>query len=1383
MNISPSQMCINRTSCSSVKSVVESEVLSNCERQFHNHVATCHERKAGSSGCRLNMPQEQRPRTRPVVLSPNPEGGVRQEDGSKLPHYLVEELELSDTRPKFHLMDVLERKVPKRIIVWEPERRATEPILGETPAQELSRTAILNKFQSCLGNSAEFSGWQEFWVWLESRSDDELRDFYTEMVERLRRANGYVTAFNVTLSRLTSFHNNVILLGSMDQAMGAIFYICPYMGKKKLPLEESLTVLYNSLQHCQKYPSRAKDEGTQRRNAVYLLERTLNQMNLKMELSHYQVVAQLLNLPTLLTTEKYAYMKPSAELAMAAVLRHPNNDLSKLILSQEEFLHAARDEAPLEDDVSVDSDDASFLAEDEDESSSSDDDSSDSGDEEETDNVKEHGQGTDPSTFAVPGSDLRQTSENRANDSMSASVPADTFDPNDLQNLLNGIGAHKCYVVEEPEDPSIGTPIKKFVPHSLLYNNRGRELRFLSRYEMAALVRLGVKPKDDTRARLKRFELAPSFILAARYAYVLQQKQCTPLLTSKMPPHPGPRPLDETAFATWKRKADAFAGFLLAVYRPEVDFYDAGTQENPYEYTYDALLEWIDDLQQDKNVLSKFRLIMIHRCVVNMKSDKVTSKCLTEYRSRSKDNWTKSRRTRSSPVFSNVLENLDDSYTEGVMPLTASELSDRMQRIGNFAKGWKRLAPKGGFVRTAKCGAMDRIPLPEVVLSARSSIDFRNVIGQIDNRAAYIKNMAKQEIPTVNGTNGGSSFGDRTSTTKPFKPNTQQKRIRDMIFNELSPIEHGRHEEADNMPGVTLLTGCAGTGKTAFLLWVKKGLEDEGCRVFTTTFNNINALHAKGSTTCSAIDFPHLFCADRLITLTPSQLQTFMEVTGINRNPDCVKLIFMDESSNYAPFHIANFEAGCRQATGINAPFGGIRVIFLGDLYQLGPVKAGMTLAQAVVQVSLHQHRNMVDAFNRGPRTNAASRKKIKLLPPDDKRLQPGHPFREGAMILRSARWFNFTKQERCHGDTAHTAFIVKLGTGGSITREDMQRYKHLSARDLEQEKWLRAPMISTMNHERLIYAHCRCLALAKYLDQPVIRWLANVRTKGPLDAVVGTDDPAYYEYFFASMKGYLSAGICKSLGLVNALGIRYHSIVPASMADRDKICAACRRGSSFLVTLDETPHCINVEIPPESLKDLPVGAADELRRISLNTDEDESDDEEEKGVARLPSSTKPKAKKIIIPVIPGASRSEPFRIFSLKEPLNRALDGKYRTHFPLEMNSVMTVNKAEGQTIIGGLILAVSKREKFDFRHNGVYVGMSRTESGDEVRLFLLGDTEWERQQSIEYLYKLQPDPAIKGLFAGFGGIPDPDNWTEREFSSVDLAAHFCTTEPTLRR
>jgi len=106
------------------------------------------------------------------------------------------------------------------------------------------------------------------------------------------------------------------MLGSLLQAKTAVQYICPYIMKAKYPLEQCLIVICDVLRHNKQHPSQStKDRGTSGQDTKYFLQGILNRMNVLAEISDYQVAAKLINLPTAIFTDTYAYINPGAYMA------------------------------------------------------------------------------------------------------------------------------------------------------------------------------------------------------------------------------------------------------------------------------------------------------------------------------------------------------------------------------------------------------------------------------------------------------------------------------------------------------------------------------------------------------------------------------------------------------------------------------------------------------------------------------------------------------------------------------------------------------------------------------------------------------------------------------------------------------------------------------------------------------------------------------------------------------------------------------------------------------------------------------------------------------------------------------------------------------------
>ena len=150
-------------------------------------------------------------------------------------------------------------------------------------------------------------------------------------------------------------------------------------------------------------------------------------------------------------------------------------------------------------------------------------------------------------------------------------------------------------------------------------------------------------------------------------------------------------------------------------------------------------------------------------------------------------------------------------------------------------------------------------------------------------------------------------------------------------------------------PAILWLNGGAGYGKSELLRQIIVLCELKNRKCIRTAFNHINAMHIGGVTSWSMLHFSEKDM-DRHMNFTKAKWWTdFTDMMN-----DAV-LIVIDEFSNQAPWHLAKLSKACEAFTGkFNVPFGGIPVIMCGDLGQLGPVRAGRSLASAIVDMCLN---------------------------------------------------------------------------------------------------------------------------------------------------------------------------------------------------------------------------------------------------------------------------------------------------------------------------------------------------------------------------------------------------------------------------------------------
>ncbi len=119
--------------------------------------------------------------------------------------------------------------------------------------------------------------------------------------------NGYNVENNPTVIAVLGCHSNALLLGSSEQSKVAAHYVGPYIDKNKTPLGESINVTYDAMEHAKKFPSIAKDSGTNTRFVQYLLTLVLNKLGFLIEIFDTQAASALLGLEVSLSTKSYVF--------------------------------------------------------------------------------------------------------------------------------------------------------------------------------------------------------------------------------------------------------------------------------------------------------------------------------------------------------------------------------------------------------------------------------------------------------------------------------------------------------------------------------------------------------------------------------------------------------------------------------------------------------------------------------------------------------------------------------------------------------------------------------------------------------------------------------------------------------------------------------------------------------------------------------------------------------------------------------------------------------------------------------------------------------------------------------------------------------------------
>lgn len=123
------------------------------------------------------------------------------------------------------------------------------------------------------------------------------------------------------------------------------------------------------------------------------------------------------------------------------------------------------------------------------------------------------------------------------------------------------------------------------------------------------------------------------------------------------------------------------------------------------------------------------------------------------------------------------------------------------------------------------------------------------------------------------------------------------------------------------------LTGHAGTGKTTLINHFRKTTQKNVAVVAPT---GVAAVNIAGETIHSFFGFPP--------NITPDKARTYAKRSKKKKIYDALDILVIDEVSMVRADLLDSVDSFLRSIRGIRIPFGGVRLIMVGDLHQLPPV-------------------------------------------------------------------------------------------------------------------------------------------------------------------------------------------------------------------------------------------------------------------------------------------------------------------------------------------------------------------------------------------------------------------------------------------------------------
>jgi hypothetical protein len=282
--------------------------------------------------------------------------------------------------------------------------------------------------------------------------------------------------------------------------------------------------------------------------------------------------------------------------------------------------------------------------------------------------------------------------------------------------------------------------------------------------------------------------------------------------------------------------------------------------------------------------------------------------------------------------------------------------------------------------------------------------------------------------------------------------------------------------------------------------------------VVTMASTGIAAVNIDGSTLHSTLGINFKGDATKL---SDNRLVQMREKLQIKTH----SLVIIDEVSNISAKLMGIIDSRFRDVTGKDLPFGGVSILFFGDLSQLPPVK-NISIARNSLELAASEASQVTATKDRtdsgeDEQEPVPKRRKIINVPSkekfranqkdlkkkieksiDENRItqfgvyKAGSLHRAGAQVFSSLERYHLVDQKRID-DAEHLAFLTKMSKGVNISDGDLAKYRKLSRNDMA-EGWKFAPVLVSSNKERVNICYAKAKLFALDRGEHVFRWRAK---------------------------------------------------------------------------------------------------------------------------------------------------------------------------------------------------------------------------------------------------------------------------------------------------
>ena len=937
------------------------------------------------------------------------------------------------------------------------------------------------------------------------------------------RKNRWVVPYNKAMAATMGSNTATYMLGSAEQAKGALYYIMDYMVKDPTAVVNVLSLVNEARRVTNKYASSAEDCDTAERKATHFLTRIVNNVSTKSEIPATMATAALLGITSNMSSHhyQYVYIEPAITFVKTRLKELSSENATNTM--EESIRNPNSDEHR-----------TSYL-----------------NDEDEDEDDEEHNDGDDESPANNTAGELfrvngKYTSIQQHCHYAHRGDALKTLCFQEYVNIINVV------------------PIKT-KKISKASTREGTEANINN--EVEAEEDVYIDPANYMNAR---YTFRDGYILQATHVQMIKSAISVPILTGKKPPQIS----QELIWESSKQAQDCAEYYITLLVPWDIDTFVPMINR----FDYEGFRQWCVRMRSPEECsINRCKFAHVNNMATKTTNAALKRKLFNTYRSRAATQWS-DKDMMQAAVDEGALNSHNERYNDDDMdkdcdPLRFIQALHRYAQAQNTQKGVDYIQQQADDINNV----MQDLASPSILLTTRETPigeQYRNSSGliistatalDISNVKKSLSNKEQAEEESDEDDEGEQNDNTTPARNQPELDTTassilgeEQNKAFQFILSHIKTVIDGTNAE-DNMN--LIVHGGPGVGKSTMAKELHKRLSMCRYEMRSCAPTGIAAsLLIEGQTIHSLFQIripskkAHNDSTRVLTPLKDADLITARKMFG------ACKVLLVDEASMIDPSLLHHIHTRLVQIKGCEDPFGGMAIVLCGDFFQLTPVK-GTAFYDAVMDEIPDKKKATPFAFGR----ELLSVFKMIDFTKQYRSKDPSHT----ATINRMRT-------------TDNPVDLPLLSTLKVLTKDDL---KPAVIAGIEMpSRFATAPIVVFSNSERHSINRSQAQRFALLKGVPILTWKKEICVSDDVGCLLRdllySHEPDLTGMFVEGAPSIMNTNLNATSGLANGTPVVLHSLMFKEEDDPEGIRNLIANAEPGEIINVPVPHAVIVAVP-----------------------------------------------------------------------------------------------------------------------------------------------------------------------------------------------------------